>query len=117
AEASLSRPIETPSRAGATRKWLAVVYTRRDMRGRREQLGEQRPNRADATVFDGRDVDTTCDWLTVWGSQAPGHRSGVFAKVDGPVGSERESCGGVLEELLDAVVDGGESDDRAGMVG
>src|SRR2546423_4765335 len=90
---------------------------RRDMNGRREQLGKQRSNRADATVVDGRDVDTACDWLTVWGSQAPGHRSGVFASVDGPVGGERESCGGVLEELLHAVVDGGESDDRAGMVG
>jgi hypothetical protein len=34
----------------------------------RERLGEQRQNRADATVFDGRNVDTTCDrlaWLFV----------------------------------------------------
>ena len=71
---------------------------RRDMRAGREQLGKQRSNGANATVCDGRDVDTTCDWLTVSGSQAPGHRSGVFANVDGPVGCERESCGGVLEE-------------------
>jgi hypothetical protein len=105
------------SRSGASRIWLAVVYTGGTCARGASKLGKQRSNRADATVCDGRDVDTTRDWLTVWGSQAPGHRSGVFANVDGPVGCERESCGGVLEESLCAVVDGGTSDDRAGMVG
>ena len=64
-----------------------------------------------------RDVDATCDWLTIWWSQAPGQRCGVLANIDEPIGGEREALRGVLEQMLYAIVDGVASDDRAGLVG
>jgi hypothetical protein len=62
-------------------------------RDARHQLAQERPNRADAPLHEGYDVDPTCDWLAVWGSQTPSQRGSVLANVDGPIGKTAQVFG------------------------